>query len=106
MGVIQTLFMVMTTIVCAFFISFFGLIMNLLLPNFNWTTEVVVIKQSAATMIALFTGMGIVGVQYLFLLFLPSIMIAYSSYCMLIVIIDVMLYHILMTYGKKRFNTL
>jgi len=80
--------------------------MNLLLPNFNWTTEVLVIKQSAASMITIFTGIGVVGIQFLFLLFLPSATIAYLSYCLLIVIIDIVLYRILMTYGKKKFYLL
>jgi ABC-2 type transport system permease protein len=105
-GFLQTLFMVLVAIACAFFTSFFGLIMNLLLPNFNWTTEALVIKQSAASMIAIFTGIGVVGIQFLFLLILPSATIAYLSYCLLIAIIDIVLYRILMTYGKRRFYTL
>jgi ABC-2 type transport system permease protein len=106
LGLIQTLFMVVISIACAIFISFFGLLVNLRLPNFNWTTEAMVIKQSAASMIAVFTGMAIVGIQVLFLFLIPSVNLAYLSYILLIVVLDVVVYRILMTYGSKRFDVL
>ena len=103
MGFLQTLLMLLVVIVCAVFISIYGLLVNLLLPNFNWTSETLVIKQSAAAMIAIFTGMAVVGVQFLFVSVLPSATIAYLSYIVLVVILDAILYRILMSYGRKRF---
>lgn len=43
----------------AVFTALFGLAANLLYPNFEWTSETQVIKQSAATMIAVLGGMGL-----------------------------------------------
>ena len=106
LGFLQTLFMILISISCAIFISCFGLLINLLLPNFTWTSETIVIKQSAATMIAIFAGMGVAGLLFLFMMLLPSENIAYLTYLFLILIINVSVYQVLMTYGKKRFNQL
>ncbi len=106
MGFLQTLFMVLVSILCGIFISLYGLVINLLLPNFNWTTEVLVVKQSAASLVSIFSGMGIVGIQFVFLLLLPSTELAYLSYCLLIGILDIALYQIILNYGKKRFVSL
>ena len=106
MGFLQTLFMVLVTMVCAVFISCYGLVINLLLPNFNWTTEVVVIKQSAASLVTIFSGFLVIGLQFLLLFFLPNATLGYLSYILVMVIIDFVLYRILMSYGKKRFASL
>jgi len=106
MGFLQTLFMVLVTIVSAVFISCYGLVINLLLPNFNWTTEVIVIKQSSATIITMFSGFLVIGLQFLLLLLMPNAVLGYLSYIMIVVIIDIILYRILMSYGKKRFASL
>jgi ABC-2 type transport system permease protein len=106
MGFMKTVILFIIAAACAVFTSFFGLLVNLKLPNFNWTTEALVIKQSAASLISIFTGMAIVGIQVLFLLFIPSVMFAYAGYTLLIVVLDVVLYQILMSYGRKRFDVL
>ncbi|MHB8129335.1 MAG: putative ABC transporter permease subunit [Mobilitalea sp.] len=106
MGLLQTLFMVLVTIVCAVFISCYGLVINLLLPNFNWTTEAIVIKQSAASMVTIFTGFLVIGIQFLLLFFLPNATLGYLSYILVMVIIDAVLYRVLMSYGNKRFASL
>ena len=54
---LQALFFFITPIVYAFFVSMVGLIANLFMPNFSWQNEVTVIKQSAATLIAMLVGM-------------------------------------------------
>jgi ABC-2 type transport system permease protein len=72
MGAVTALFMILVTIVCSLFISLFGLLVNLRLPNFTWTTEVLVIKQSAASLISIFTGIGVVGLQAILLALIKS----------------------------------
>lgn len=106
LGLLKTLFMLLITIVCSVFISIYGLLVNLLVPNFNWTSETLVIKQSAASMIAIFTGMAVVGILLLFLFVMPSDTVAYSSYILLVIVLDMILYRILMRYGKRRFAEL
>ncbi|MGB4661650.1 MAG: hypothetical protein WBI07_20925, partial [Mobilitalea sp.] len=106
LGFLQTLFMVLISISCAIFISCFGLLINLMLPNFTWTSETIVIKQSAATMISVFTGMGVAGMLFLFMMLLPVENIAYLTYIILISIINLGLYQVLMTYGKRRLSQL
>jgi len=104
-GIVNTIMLILVTVACAFFVSFFGLLMNILFPNFNWTSEVVVIKQSAASMISVFGAMAYVGVQFALLFFLPSFFLANLCYLILTIIIDIILYRLIMTYGKKRYLT-
>lgn len=106
LGVVKTVILVLVTAACSVFIAFYGLIINLLLPVFDWTSEVVVIKQSAATMITVFSSMAYVAVQFLLVLLLKSFIWAYLVYFLLTVILDIALYIILTTYGKKRYLTL
>ncbi|MDD3172268.1 MAG: hypothetical protein PHF63_01140 [Herbinix sp.] len=102
----KTIILLLLTITCAFFISFYGLLMNLLLPNLKWTSEVVVIKQSAASMITIFSAIGYIGIQFIFNILIPSAVLATLGYVLLTVVIDIILYVILMNYGSKRYYAL
>ncbi len=95
--------MVFITIVCSVFISFFGLLINLLLPNFDWNNEAVVIKQSAAAMVTIFLSIGIVALQFVLMIIIPNITIAYLGYILVMAGIDACLYAVILSYGKKRF---
>ena len=88
---------------CAVFISLYGMLMNLLLPNFNWTAEVTVIKQSAATMITIFSGMGYAAILFVFIAIIPSAPLAYLGYFLLTTALDIIMYKIIMSYGCKRY---
>jgi ABC-2 type transport system permease protein len=103
---LQTFFIVIVTAVFALFVSLFGLLVNLKFPNFNWNTEVVVIKQSAATMIALFTGMGAAGLLAVCLIAIPSVNVGYSIFIGLMIVVDLVLYRIIMNWGSKQFARL
>lgn len=52
-----------------------GLIINLKLPTFDWTSEIVAVKQSASTLVSMFLNIGIsalfVGAYFLFGKYLP-----------------------------------
>jgi ABC-2 type transport system permease protein len=98
--------MVFITAACSVFISLFGLLINLLLPNFNWSNETVVIKQGAATMITIFSSIGIVALQFILMAVIPSMTVAYLGYIVVMIAIDAGLYAILLSYGKKRFASL
>lgn len=105
MDVVRILCMLLVAAACAVFISLYGLVINLLLPNFEWTAEVTVIKQSAATMIAIFSGMGYAALLFVFIAVIPSATLAYLAYFLLTVVIDVILYQVIMTYGIRRYDT-
>ena len=66
----------LTVLACAVFFAAGGIAVNLLLPNLQWTNEVVVVKQSASTVAAMFGGFGVVlalvGGYFLFGKFLPA----------------------------------
>ena len=53
-----------------------GLVVNLKLPNLNWTNEVALVKQSAASLVGMFGGWGalalLVGGYFLFGKYLPA----------------------------------
>jgi hypothetical protein len=106
MGFFKTLLLLLLTVACAVFTAFYGLLINLLLPNFNWTSETVVIKNSASTMVTVFSSMAYVALMFVFIIVLPSITAAYLCYFTLTVVLDILLFAILMTYGKKRYNFL
>lgn len=103
LGALKTLILVLVTLASSVFIAFYGLLINLLLPNLNWTSEVVVIKQSAASMVTIFSGMAYVAVQFLLFVLLRSFIGAYLGYFLITVILDIALYIIITTYGKKRY---
>lgn len=105
-GLVQGIFTLLAVIVCGFFTAIFGLLVNLKLPNFNWTNETIVVKQSASAVIAIFAGMAVAGLQILLFVLLPSYVLAYLIYCILIAVVDVILYRILMVWGEKRFAQL
>lgn len=106
LDILQIVFILLILIACSVFVAFYGLLINLLLPNFNWTSEVVIIKQSAATMVTIFSAMGYVGIQAIFLFLIPSMTIAYLCFFLLTAVIDVILYVILTTYGSRRYYAL
>lgn len=103
LGVLKTLLLLLTAIACSVFISFYGLLINLLLPNFSWTTEVIVIKQSAACMVTIFSSLAYVAVQFAFLFFLQDYVVAYLGYLLLTLLLDGALYLLVMNYGSKRY---
>ncbi len=105
-GVFITILMVFITAVCSVFISLFGLLINLLLPNFNWSNETVVIKQGAATAITIFSSIGVVALQFILMAVIPSMTVAYLGYIAVMIAIDAGLFAILLSYGKKRFASL
>lgn len=91
--------------VYAIFISFMGLIYNLLFPNFNWTNEIRVIKQSLASLLTIITGL-IMTITPLIInekiklsnnTFMISLIVLMSIICLVE-------YYYLKTYGTKRFN--
>ncbi len=94
------------TVVTGIFVALYGMVINLLMPNFNWNNETVVVKQSAASMIVIFTGMGLVGIQAAAMFLIPSVTLSYLSYTIFTAVLDLVLYLLLHGYGVRRYLTL
>jgi ABC-2 type transport system permease protein len=105
-GFINCIITVLITVLYIIFTAVYGLIINLKFPNFNWTSETVVVKQSASCLIAVFTGMGVVAIQFLMVQFFPSFNIACAIFVFILTAADIALYKVLMSYGVRRFMKL
>ncbi len=91
------LFLIPTAYTC--FSSLFGLLINLKLPNLTWTTEVVVIKQSASSMISSLSSFFTVGIAFVVL-----IVFGFENYIWVnggIVIVVTVLTYLLYQYVNK-----
>ena len=86
-----------------------GLVINLKMPNLNWTSEIVPIKQSMSVTLVLFGGWVIaavlVGVFFLTRSVL-SLPVYFAVVCGLLLMISCVLLRWLMTKGAKIFSTL
>lgn len=100
---LKILLMLVMMIAVAFFVALYGILINLLLPNFVWNNETVVVKQSAASMIVIFTGMGFIGIQAAMLFLIPSVILSYLAFTILAAIVDLVLYLLLHNYGVRRY---
>lgn len=103
---LQMLMLLLISAANAVFISFYGLVINLLMPNFNWSSETVVVKNSAAVMVTIFSAMAYAAFPLLLMLLIPSMNVVNLIYLILSVFLDVALYLVLITYGKRRYEYL
>lgn len=91
----------------AFFVSIFGLLVNLKMPNLNWTSEVTVIKQSGATMIAVLLNMFLSFLPFILMLALNIRLVIINGVMALgLVILSGIMYRYINTKGVKIFAQL
>ncbi|MEG0569913.1 MAG: hypothetical protein RR543_05985, partial [Erysipelotrichales bacterium] len=88
----------------------FGLVLNLWRPKFDWVNETVCVKQSMPVMITMFSSMGLAfllvgGYLGLFQQFVSLDMYTYIVLAVAL-IVDILLYYLLTTWGTKRFQEL
>ncbi|MDD3692288.1 MAG: hypothetical protein PHX02_00070 [Oscillospiraceae bacterium] len=105
---LQVLFLILTPIAFAVLTAEFGLLMNLLHPNFTWTTETTVIKQSLPVTITVLGGMAVSILLLVGLVKIPSslqtiglVVITLAAFTA-----DVILYRLLKIKGTQLFKTL
>lgn len=98
------LIMITIGILSMTFVSTFGLLINTIFPNFNWTTETVAVKQSASTLISMLGGVLLIGLQYVLLAFIQGEIVAHIIYLGILLIVNVAVYGVLMNYGVKKFR--
>ena len=99
--------MYLVPIAYAFFTAFGGLAINLNFPNFTWSNEITVIKQSAAVMLAVFIGMASVALPLVLMFTIHSLDAKIVTYATLIILAAAngLLYRYIMTKGVKIFST-
>lgn len=102
----QTTLMFLVPVAYALYTALMGLAVNLAYPNFTWSAEITMIKQSAAVILAMIFGMLSVAVPLILLFAVHSIDARALTYCTLIVLMltDFALYRHIMTKGIKTFG--
>lgn len=99
------LFMIITPIAYAIFISIFGIVINMKFPTFDWKNEVYLVKQSVPSFIAIMVGMAFaiipLTINYhfsdnLYITLITSIML----------ILDIIIYQYMKKNSVKEFNNL
>lgn len=103
---VRTVLLILIAAVCSLFIAMYGLIINLILPYFNWTVEAMAVKKSPATMVTVFSAFLFAAVFFLLISVMPSVTAAYLVYLLFMSAVNVILYIVLNSYGVKRFNSL
>lgn len=101
------LILLVLPVLYSFYISFMGLLMNLLSPKMEFTTPAQVVKQSAATVYAMLAGFAGVAVPVaLFLLLKLSVDFLWTYLwlvCGGVLLVDILLAAVLGTVGKKLY---
>lgn len=98
-------------LVCGFviFTGVLGILVNLWKPKFDYINEVICVKQSMATGVTMMVSMATFGAMvalfFLLVQYIPSHMII-SIYIVVLILLDIALYHRLTHWGVKRFDEL
>lgn len=90
----------------AFFVSAFGLAVNLSFPNLSWPNETVIVKQSTSSMISIFSSFGLVALQYGLLTLTGNSRLSLIIFICLIWVLNFVLYKRLAGKGKEQFRKL
>ncbi len=88
------------------FVSLYGLVINLSFPYLSWTNETVIVKQSTASMISVFTGIGMVAIQYLLIMLLGNAISGMLLFIALLWMLILVLFKRLSKVGIRQFEKL
>lgn len=108
MNPLHMLFLLLTPLAYALFITEAGLLLNLISPNFEWTSEVTVIKQSMPMMVGVLGGMAVTIAPLIVLASAPESthMTGLALVTLLVFGIDFIFYRLLKTKGARMFRAL
>ena len=108
MNAIQILFTFVTPVMFAVLSALLGLFLNLLYPNFSWTSETTVIKQSLPMFLSVVGGMMVSIGLLVGLMYLPSSLqtAGLAAVTLAAAVIDFVLYRLLQTKGARLFHAL
>ncbi|MCI8388776.1 MAG: hypothetical protein HFE63_09955 [Clostridiales bacterium] len=91
-GILMSLMIILVTVSFDFFVALLGLMMNLLMPFFNWTSEMVAVKQSLSVLFTMLISWGIlilsVGLYFVSNNVLDNVLgdVGFSAICTLLYI--------------------
>lgn len=87
------------------FCAVMGLVCNLKMPNFNWTSEAVVVKQSASVLVSMLVNIGTVfalGVLYYLLQKVLSVETILSVFAVVMIVVTAVFAYNLKNNGSKK----
>lgn len=108
-SLIDALLVIVAPILFTLFIDLLGLLLNLWKPKFDWVNETVCVKQSMPVMLTMFIAMGmafVIAILYIFVGDMISIHVYMYMIFILFIVVDVLFYYLLNTWGIKRFEQL
>lgn len=107
-NLLQTILCFLVPTSFSFFIACFGLLINLLFPNFTWKSEVTVIKQSVSVLITMLGGMLLVILATVLLWNLPqwNHMVLMGLITVLVFAVSTLIWFLLNRKGKTWFYRL
>ena len=97
------------TLIFIFMMALIGLVLNLKMPNLNWTDETVPVKQSIGVMLALFGGWASIlalGGLYLLVMKIITPLVYLIIISALLAVVGILLLRWVNTKGAKIFETL
>jgi len=100
---IDELLVLLLVVSFALFVPAFGLVINLSFPNLTWTNETVVVKQSTASVISIFSCIGLVAVFYGLIKFTDNFYTGALLFICLIWILNIIIYKVLTEKGVNKF---
>lgn len=103
---IDSLLIVLLAASFSIFVSLYGLVINLSFPNLSWTNETVIVKQSMASMISVFTGIGMAIIQYFLIMVIGKIVTGLLVFIGILFILSLLLCKRLANTGKRQFEKL
>ena len=106
MSIIESLIVLLSALSFSLFVALYGLVINLSFPNLSWSNETVIVKQSTASMISVFTGIGMAGVQFLLMMGLGNAISGILIFIALLWILNFALYKRLSNSGGRQFEKL
>lgn len=107
-SLIESVLFFVLPITYAVFIAFMGMVVNMKFPNFDWTNEVTVVKQSAASLIATFAGFISIAIPFAILFALPHVNqhIFILGVIVVLVILCVIMYAYMKVKGEHVFRAI
>lgn len=108
-GFIDALLVIISPVLFTLAIDLLGLVLNLWKPKFDWVNETACVKQSMPVMLTMFISMGLVFVLASGYFAIDSFLSlnAYMYFVIgVIIVVNILLYYLLMTWGIKRFQEL
>ncbi len=103
-GVAIGIMMFLTPLAYGFFTACFGLSLNISHPNFDWDSEIRVIKQSFPVMVMVFVGMAITIVPAILAAVAGPLVLYLSTIA--VAIWGILIYRSIITQGVERFNSI